>query len=351
MIQLILSPDGPILIKAGEKGADPTRPDMEFVRTHHGGEPDVIYLPGSSLKGVLRAHCERIARTVDSQERRERHQREVGLPEPRALTCNPLKDKVEVDKRGKTQEEIRTEERRQRLEWACSRWLGEEKKKREQDEERPPLQTTEIYRWSCFICQVFGHTSLASHLRLTDAYPIGMVVTEERNGVAIDRVFGSVAVGPFNYEVCTQGEFQTTLYLKNFTVAQLGLLALALRDLEAGRVGIGFGKSRGLGRVKASVDLLLVRYPVCQREDGALMILGSGEKAGRSDQLLGLGRFLSDDDLKDYGCVANDWAALPPGVEYRENDWGELELQVTEPGVLKALWKNCIFQWREVAKL
>ena len=51
--RFVIEPDGPILIKAGESGADPTRPDMEFVRTRWPGskEPDV-YLPGSSLNSV-----------------------------------------------------------------------------------------------------------------------------------------------------------------------------------------------------------------------------------------------------------------------------------------------------------
>ncbi len=59
IIEISIQPNGPILIKAGEKGADPTLPDMEFVRTNN--KP---YLPGSSLKGVIRSHCERLARTV-----------------------------------------------------------------------------------------------------------------------------------------------------------------------------------------------------------------------------------------------------------------------------------------------
>ena len=60
-----ITPDGPILIKAGDTGgADPTLPDMEFVRTRRRGSAEV-YLPGSSLKGVIRAHCERICRSLD----------------------------------------------------------------------------------------------------------------------------------------------------------------------------------------------------------------------------------------------------------------------------------------------
>jgi hypothetical protein len=36
-IDLTIIPDGPILIKSGKEGADPTKPDMEFVETYHAG--------------------------------------------------------------------------------------------------------------------------------------------------------------------------------------------------------------------------------------------------------------------------------------------------------------------------
>ncbi|HBE17385.1 MAG TPA: CRISPR-associated protein, partial [Cyanobacteria bacterium UBA11367] len=57
-IDISILPSGPILIKA-EEGADPTKPNMEFVETYHAGGRS-IYLPGSSLKGAIRAHAERI---------------------------------------------------------------------------------------------------------------------------------------------------------------------------------------------------------------------------------------------------------------------------------------------------
>ena len=67
-IDLTLIPDGPILIKSGKEGADPTKPDMEFVETYHAGGKS-IYLPGSSLKGAIRAHAERIIRTIGTDKK------------------------------------------------------------------------------------------------------------------------------------------------------------------------------------------------------------------------------------------------------------------------------------------
>ena len=59
IIKLTIEPVGPILIKAGDSGSDPTKPDMSFVRTMRNGE-STVYLPGSSLKGFLRSHCEKL---------------------------------------------------------------------------------------------------------------------------------------------------------------------------------------------------------------------------------------------------------------------------------------------------
>lgn len=316
VIGLTISPLGPILIKAGESGADPTRPDMEFVRTWHGGE-ETLYLPGSSLKGVLRAHCERIARTVDDEEQA----RQRG----RALSCDPLDGKL-----------------------SCSgRW--EEDKKRRKREKLPELTGMEIHSDSCSICQMFGNTSLASHFRIADAYPVdsGQVKTEERNGVAIDRVFGSVAVGPFQFEVVTQGDFRTTLTLKNFTLAQLGLLALALRDLSEGRVSLGFAKSRGLGRVTAHFDALALRYPLAERRDGQIYLVGRAEPAGEAGQLVGVGAFLADDERRAYGYPEQDWAALPATLSYGESPYGELELALTRKEDIENVWRACVPKWRE----
>ena len=77
-IDFSLIPCSPILIKSGREGADPTKPDMEFVETYHGGGRSV-YLPGSSLKGAIRAHAERIVRTVGRDNRNPNNLGSSGL--------------------------------------------------------------------------------------------------------------------------------------------------------------------------------------------------------------------------------------------------------------------------------
>jgi CRISPR-associated RAMP protein (TIGR02581 family) len=314
-ITLRIEPDGPILIKASESGADPTRPDMEFVRTIYKGQ-ETVYLPGSSLKGVLRAHCERLARTVQA----DAVARELS---ERRLSCDPLHASL-----------------------SCGQQWEAEKRQR-----RRALPTAELYQRSCFVCRLFGNTALASHLRLTDAYPRDPagVRTEERNGVAIDRVFGSVAVGPFNYETATAGVFICAIQVRNFTIAQLGLLALTLRDLETQRLGVGFAKSRGLGRVQASVQQVTFRYPACTL-NGSLTLLGQDRPGSAPTTLAGVGTFASE---AGYGFQSNDALALPSGLTLVPDDWAEPSLTLTgetQAAQITSLWRECARSWRQTVE-
>lgn len=279
-LDVSLSPRGPVLIQAGKEGADPTKPNIEFVETYHSGGRSV-YFPGSSLKGAIRAHAERIVRTIGSDKRPAT----VGA----LWASDPLNDK---DKRNNPNQYLEV-------------WKKAEKRKKDAD--KHPFPGAELYKQSCFITQLFGSTSVASRLRIQDAYPIDVskVKTEERNGVAIDRVFGSVAVGPFNYQVCTAGDFRTQIHLKNFTLEQLGLIGLVLRDLDDGWFGIGFAKSRGMGMVNVSIKQAVVAYPGCELVGDHIQLLGATPQWSSKD-LIGAGAFLEDGERERYGFAADD---------------------------------------------
>ena len=318
-IQLTLRPDGPIMIKAGEtSGADPTRPDMEFVRTHstHG----TIYIPGPSLKGVVRAHAERICRTI------EQDGRDPDEDNP-PLADNPLGD--EHTYRGI-----------ENTRFNSGRYV--EKKRDDWKANTTGSWTATVYRRSAFTAQLFGHTALAGRVRFADAYGRDVVI-EERNGVAIDRVYGSVAVGPFNYETVVAGTFPTTIDFRNVTLAQLGLLGLVLRDLAAGRVALGFGKSRGLGRVTATFDGLTVRYPTCALREGRLVLL-NGKQIAQASELAGLGAFPVPGN---YGLPDNDVAPLPEGLRYVEDDETGIgvKLEVSGEQVVE-VFRACMPAWK-----
>ncbi|WP_353930217.1 RAMP superfamily CRISPR-associated protein [Okeanomitos corallinicola TIOX110] len=301
-IDLSIIPNGPILIKSGKEGADPTNPDMAFVETFHKNGWS-IYLPGSSLKGAIRAHAERIVRTVGS----DNNTNKIWASDP--MKGNYLPEK---------------------------------------------LSNHEIYKQSSFTDQIFGNTSIASRMRIEDAYPVDIqkVRLEERNGVAIDRVFGSVAVGPFNYQVCTAGEFKTKIHLKNFTLAQLGLIGLVLRDLNDGWFGLGFAKSRGLGTVKVNLNQAVVQYPGCQldTENSKIHQLGNSQEWD-TNSLLGVGEFLTDDEAKKYGFKKPDKKDSEGFAESMEFNigvkltWGNN----TNSGV-KDLFERAVNVWGEVLK-
>jgi CRISPR-associated protein Csm3 len=275
VLQGLVEPDGPILIKSGtESGADPTLPSMNFVRTRHpvSGQR-TIYLPGSSLKGTLRSHVERIIRTVKGD-----------APD---VCCDPLGDK------------------------SCGERIKRENAKRD-TQDRKPLTTAEEYCELCLACRIFGHTAHASHFTSADAYPAEAIDTlPVRQGVAINRFSGGVGVGPFEIEVATTGKFQLRLMLTNFELWQVGLLALALRDLGEGRLLIGFGKSRGLGKVKLRLTHLEIGYPGRFGDfDAATRLHGMGALAG--------------DLTSEYTLVPGDALPLPAGGQLAPDGqlWG-----------------------------
>jgi CRISPR/Cas system CSM-associated protein Csm3 (group 7 of RAMP superfamily) len=301
-IDLTLVPCGPILIKSGKEGADPTKPDMEFVETYHQGGRS-IYLPGSSLKGAIRAHAERIVRTVGSDSRPNNGN---GL-----WASNPLKsdDYPELDK------------------------ISDSRK---------------IYSKSSFTDQMFGSVHIASRVRVQDAYPVDakQLKIEERNGVAIDRVFGSVAVGPFNYQVCTAGEFKTKIHLKNFSLAQLGLIGLVLRDLDEGWFGLGFAKSRGMGLVEVKLNSAVVQYPGCLLENNQIRQLGRQQHWPHT-MLLGAGVFLEAEERQSYGFPPDDTQETPVAGKLMELGFGvQLSWQGSEQ--VKDLFARAVRAWSKI---
>jgi len=310
-VRFELEPDGPLLIKASDN-TDPTRPDMEFVRTHHGGH-STVYLPGSSLKGAIRAHCEKVARTA------------AGEQGVNNWACNPLGED------------------------SCGRRLAREN------------NTATIYQKSCFVCRIYGNTSLGSRLRFSDFLPAATGkgdpnnFTEQRNGVAIDRLFGSAAGGAlFQFEVTTGGRFAGTIQLRNFTLAQLGLIGLALRDLGRQRLLLGFAKSRGLGRVKLSYQSLTLRYPAATLSGNKIQL---GTEVGDKTGIYGIGSLAQAQTRQEYGLDSNDSVLAPfslgPGkgeinqVGETGFDWLDgVSLVIEDDLKNEALWRKCAEAWQ-----
>jgi CRISPR-associated RAMP protein (TIGR02581 family) len=235
VIDLTITTDGPILIKSGIPTL--SGPDMAFVTTWRNGTQEV-YLPGSSLKGTLRSHAERIARTLNQ-----------------AAACNPFAEAYQSDA-------------------FCGLCFDARKKQEE-------LDNPQVYADSCPICRLFGSTCYAGRLATEDAYAVGGAPRlQQRDGVGIDRFTGGAAHGvKFDLEVVTEAVFATRLHLRNFELWQLGLLGFVLTDLADGLIRVGAAKSRGLGRVRGAVgkvriDFLGANAP--RPADGRVPIMGVG---------------------------------------------------------------------------
>lgn len=279
-LKLRIRPKGPLLIKAGGISANPALPDMQFVRTYHPDRGETVYIPGSSLKGVVRGFVEKALRTWND---------------------------------------------RQSWRWACPTFPDEAGScaKRLQGE----TDTAVVYHRSCGACRIFGHTRLRGRLAFTDFFPVEEVRTEIRYGVAISRLTHAVAHGPFEMEVAVSGAFEGTLVLENFEIWQLGLLTTALEAMNRGLLKVGFGKNRGFGEVKAQIVEAQVEEIVTGYQ---------------KDRLRGLLAFVEDSEAQRYGLyppatlekVPDPKAETPLGLytrrTYEAQAWSAIARQAME---------------------
>lgn len=224
-VKITIEPVNPVLIKSGHATMDGA--DMVPVVTFKNGE-NVYYFPGTSLKGVLRSHLERIARTLQP--------RSVCLPYygPKSDLTVPVASEQNA--------------------YGCGF--------RSQEGQGKDTSAT-AYADSCAACRLFGSLKFGGRFSIGDAYPLPehQPSLESRNGVGIDRVTGGTVSGVlFDLQVLVGGKFEATVRLTNFELWQLAALNLLLADLADEMISIGSGRSRGLGRVKADVTSYCLTY-------------------------------------------------------------------------------------------
>ena len=202
------------------ESAMPTATDLPVIKDAN-GRP---FIPGSSLRGAVRAHIERIVRAFEPSVGNGR-----GALDPIDVRkYNSLYD-------GKSEEQI--------------------------------------FEVSSRVDQVFGSPKLASRVRFTDLPLLTEGAEPElRDSVAIDREKESVA-NKYDFEAMPAGvRFGLEIVAENLDDAELGLLLLGVRELEQGNIRIGGFKGRGLGVVR----LEKVQYEWIDR-DSLLKYLTQGE--------------------------------------------------------------------------
>ncbi|MGB9886316.1 MAG: type III CRISPR-associated RAMP protein Csx7 [Moorellales bacterium] len=229
-------------VGAGTESFLPTATDLPVVTVD--GRP---YIPGSSLRGVLRSHLERIVRSL----------------EPKAGggfgACDPLSEGA------RCMSNTIMDSYRQQAKKYGEAWLAER-----------------IWTDSCRICRVFGSPWLASRVRVADLLCLNGALPEVRDGVAINREKEAVQ-NKFDFEVVPPGSlFGLELVAENLGQDELGLLLLGVKELEAGRIALGGFKGRGLGRV--SLRNLHINYVSTEDRQALRRYLLTGEMLEASAQ-------------------------------------------------------------------
>ena len=213
-IKLRCGIDGPFMIKSG--AVDESRyeneaeaPDMVCLLESDSFRKDSFVIPGSSIKGAFRAHAERIIKM-----------------------CRPRVDEKFWLENFKENGTIDLKK------------FGRYLEIRKQSSHEPP----EIE--ACFGDADRGQGSFI----FTDAYfEPNEHLTKITNHVAIDPLTGG-AIDSALYSMDAiwddkNAEFTMLLRVQRPELWQLGLLGHLLKDLHDGRIRLGFGKTRGMGRV------------------------------------------------------------------------------------------------------
>ncbi|VVB88732.1 CRISPR type III-associated RAMP protein Csm3 [uncultured archaeon] len=199
---------------------EPIGTDLPVIKT----PDDKPYIPGSSIKGVLRTQFEKYVRTMFSQN--------VKLNGKQLNACDILDEKnrcITVKKRTDFEKEVK-----------------QTYKKEEYDEKL----TQKIIENSCTACILFGSHEMASKIYIKDAFLDNVPIkTEIRDGVAIDRDTGTAKSGAkFDYEIVPAGtSFKFEAIIENVELLELGLFALILKSWERGEIVIGGKTSAGMG--------------------------------------------------------------------------------------------------------
>ena len=184
------------------------------------------YIPGSSLKGVLRAFLSSVSADQSC---------EKELSNSEKVACR------------KTTDDFLTKEQR-----------DEEVRKAKEKEKYKGMKDDEILadlilEASNKVERLFGSQVMAGKVKIADAMPIeDHVVTEVRNGVAIDRDTHTALSGAlFDTEVVAAGTaFQFIASAENLTPDEADLFGQLMEYFAEGNITVG-GRSRaGLGYVE-----------------------------------------------------------------------------------------------------
>ncbi len=183
-------------------------------------------LPGAGLRGVMRSHAERIARTLATSTANNVQEFLRHCP-----ACNPLAVRL-----GGVVPALES------CDSLFKSWRKQNKKQTATEANDNQL---------CLACRLFGSTQLGSRLLVEDAPFVGEKPEYKMlDFLAIDRFTGGGA-DQFKFDALAlwRPAFRVRLHLDNPQPWELGWLALVLRDLRDGWLNVGFGAAKGFGQV------------------------------------------------------------------------------------------------------
>lgn len=215
-------------------GRESTYSDASVVR-HADGRP---FIPGSSLKGVMRSHLERMGQVLEHVRACLLHDTSMFSDEEKEKFKTPKVKKI-IEEKGSAEIEGGTD-----LVCISPLWVLTKA-----DATRAKAVH---FKDLCHICTLFGSQILAGKVRIPDLEVEEMSYihnVEIRDGVGIDRDRG-VAVDGVKYDfevVPSDTVFKLNIFVDSPSPIELGLLAAGIREMQQGHVAIGGKTTRGLG--------------------------------------------------------------------------------------------------------
>lgn len=202
------------------KSHSPGTSDSPILRDPSGAP----YVPGSSLRGVLRSGVESLLRSIDDHA--------SGL-------------------------------------WACDLFDAPCVEGMVQETTGGQQRAAVVEAHACAACRVFGLSGFASRVWIGDLRCTSVAEAAVRDGVGIDRDLRTARNKiKFDYEYLAPGtELGLELRARNLDDWELGLVALGLTLLDDGTLRLGGLGARGLGRVRTRLQRLSVA-------DAASMLAG-----------------------------------------------------------------------------
>jgi len=221
------------------------------------------FIPGSSIKGVLRSFAEQLLRTMQD------HRIEGPEPRPKSgvWACEPFAGTCCISKEDKDRfwEEAQKEAKEKQPEPDETN-----KKKPTRDE----IFAQEVFKHACYACRLFGCQYFAGRIAVADAFPDGEVATHVRDGVGIDRDTGTAKEGiKYDFEVVEPGaEFNLRIVCENLKEPEEVFFTHLLQLWRDEGLHLGGQTTRGLGLTRLR-DIRVRRY-----DADALVGLGEPEE-------------------------------------------------------------------------